>query len=198
VKQLSQSRFPLTLAVLLMVCGAAASPVSGRPQRAYLLGREIDGRGLYYVAFITGDDRRGGHWLVNLETGEQSRRQVPEGQPPPRDGEVYELDWASLTLLPCAKTFDLGLNLTADSVGVDTLRSSAHRSVIQTRYSCWLAVTLDGQTATVPLTVYSDTSVKAWGVFEIPGHHERVVLISYLAGPYQAEGNLPVVIAGDQ
>ena len=196
---LSQSRLLLALAALLTILSAIAHPASGRPLRAYLLGREIDGRGLYYVQFVTGDDRRGGHWLVNLNTGGRSpQQQAPQGHPAIPNGEVYDLSWPELTLLPCAKDFDLRLSLTADSVGVDTLWYSAHGSTIQPCYSCLLAVTLDGRSTTVPLTIYGDTSAKAWGVFEIPQHRDRIVLISYAEGRYRAEGNLPVVIPMDQ
>jgi hypothetical protein len=44
--------------------------------------------------------------------------------------------------------------------------------------------------------MFCDTLIKVWGVFEIPGHPELIVLITYKRSGYCDEWDLPVVIPG--
>lgn len=88
--------------------------------------------------------------------------------------------WKSAQRLRSAGNFALALDVSADSVGVDSEYSV-------TRYDLTARVAAGSSTALLRVLAVCRTLVAVRGMYEIPGRPERVVVVSYCGRSYGCE-----------
>jgi hypothetical protein len=184
--------------VVQVVAGGVAGAYTGGPVEAYIVGVEPAEQKVFYLLFFRDESGRPPQiWFFDLDADNPTR---PERERSlerddeairPEDGSISEA-WTHflprLRRLGSPRDYDLGIEVKADSAGVDTLWGS-------TRYDARLIVRALGRSRALDLTIFCDAFIHARGLYEIPGRSEVIVVVTYKGQAYGCDlVDLPILI----
>jgi hypothetical protein len=182
-----------------LVAPPVAQAYTGGPVKATLVGVEPDEHKVFYILnFMDASGRRPQIWFFDLQASDPTRpvRALSlEGDENAIRHEDSGISEAWKQFLPrlrrlgrCPREYDLSIDIKADSVGVDTLFG-------HTRFDVRLTVGSLGRSRALDLTVFCSTFIHVRGLYEIPGHSEVIVVVSYRGRAYGCEMvDLPILI----